>query len=114
MLAWGYRKQNLLKELLAYRADILCLQEVQSLLWVLWVWRCQAPAQACIHDRAPRQSGNEQEQALARLLAGALCSNALLGVLKCRAVCLEVHGVCRLPSVSWWQPRPHSLLCVAP
>ena len=26
MLAWGYRKQNLLKELLAYRADILCLQ----------------------------------------------------------------------------------------
>ncbi|KAK9827722.1 hypothetical protein WJX81_005188 [Elliptochloris bilobata] len=30
MLAWGYRKQNLLKELLAYHADILCLQEVQS------------------------------------------------------------------------------------
>ena len=26
MLAWGYRKQNLLKELLAYKADILCLQ----------------------------------------------------------------------------------------
>ena len=26
MLAWGYRKQNLLKELLAYHADILCLQ----------------------------------------------------------------------------------------
>ncbi|KAK9806248.1 hypothetical protein WJX72_007236 [[Myrmecia] bisecta] len=30
VLAWGYRKQNLLKELLGYRADILCLQEVQS------------------------------------------------------------------------------------
>lgn len=30
MLAWGYRKQNLLKELLSYKADILCLQEVQS------------------------------------------------------------------------------------
>lgn len=30
MLAWGYRKQNLLKELIAYQADILCLQEVQS------------------------------------------------------------------------------------
>ena len=28
MLAWGYRKQNLLKELLGYHADILCLQEV--------------------------------------------------------------------------------------
>ena len=25
-LAWQYRKQNLLKELLAYKADILCLQ----------------------------------------------------------------------------------------
>ena len=30
VLAWGYRKQNLLKELIAYQADILCLQEVQS------------------------------------------------------------------------------------
>ncbi|KAL3151598.1 hypothetical protein ABBQ38_012592 [Trebouxia sp. C0009 RCD-2024] len=29
-LAWQYRKQNLLKELLSYKADILCLQEVQS------------------------------------------------------------------------------------
>ena len=28
MLGWGYRKQNLLKELLGYHADILCLQEV--------------------------------------------------------------------------------------
>lgn len=26
MLAWGYRKQNLLKELLNYNADIMCLQ----------------------------------------------------------------------------------------
>ena len=25
-LAWQYRKQNLLKELLSYKADILCLQ----------------------------------------------------------------------------------------
>lgn len=29
-LHWQYRKRNLLRELLAYRADILCLQEVQS------------------------------------------------------------------------------------
>lgn len=29
-LAWQYRKLNLLKELLAYDADIMCLQEVQS------------------------------------------------------------------------------------
>lgn len=29
-LAWSYRKQNLLRELLSYKADILCLQEVQS------------------------------------------------------------------------------------
>jgi CCR4-NOT transcription complex subunit 6 len=29
-LAWPYRKLNLLKELLAYDADIMCLQEVQS------------------------------------------------------------------------------------
>ncbi|GBG88763.1 hypothetical protein CBR_g48381 [Chara braunii] len=29
-LSWSYRKQNLLRELLGYRADILCLQEVQS------------------------------------------------------------------------------------
>lgn len=26
VLSWQYRKQNLLKELLSYRADILCLQ----------------------------------------------------------------------------------------
>mmetsp|Transcript_13036 Transcript_13036/g.39493 ORF Transcript_13036/g.39493 Transcript_13036/m.39493 type:complete len:591 (+) Transcript_13036:158-1930(+) len=30
VLGWQYRKQNLLKELLQYSADILCLQEVQS------------------------------------------------------------------------------------
>ena len=29
-LAWTYRRVNLLKELLAYDADIMCLQEVQS------------------------------------------------------------------------------------
>ncbi|GJP85480.1 hypothetical protein CLOP_g15576 [Closterium sp. NIES-67] len=29
-LSWAYRKQNLLRELLGYRADIMCLQEVQS------------------------------------------------------------------------------------
>ena len=29
-LAWPYRRLNLLKELLSYQADILCLQEVQS------------------------------------------------------------------------------------
>ncbi|KAG0599889.1 hypothetical protein M758_12G185100 [Ceratodon purpureus] len=29
-LAWTYRRQNLLREIVAYRADILCLQEVQS------------------------------------------------------------------------------------
>lgn len=29
-LHWQYRKRNLLKEILGYRADILCLQEVQS------------------------------------------------------------------------------------
>lgn len=29
-LHWQYRKKNLLRELLAYKADILCLQEVQS------------------------------------------------------------------------------------
>ena len=29
-LAWPYRRLNLLKELLAYGADVLCLQEVQS------------------------------------------------------------------------------------
>lgn len=29
-LSWPYRRQNLLREILGYRADILCLQEVQS------------------------------------------------------------------------------------
>ena len=29
-LAWHYRKMNLLNELVRYRADIMCLQEVQS------------------------------------------------------------------------------------
>ncbi|KAJ6849542.1 carbon catabolite repressor protein 4-like protein 1-like [Iris pallida] len=29
-LAWTYRRQNLLREIVGYRADILCLQEVQS------------------------------------------------------------------------------------
>ena len=28
VLSWQYRKQNLLKELLGYSADIVCLQEV--------------------------------------------------------------------------------------
>lgn len=28
-LAWGYRRQNLLRELLGYGADILCLQEAR-------------------------------------------------------------------------------------
>lgn len=28
VLGWQYRKQNLLKELLGYSADIVCLQEV--------------------------------------------------------------------------------------
>lgn len=29
-LAWSYRRQNLVREILAYNADILCLQEIQS------------------------------------------------------------------------------------
>ncbi|OVA20690.1 Endonuclease/exonuclease/phosphatase [Macleaya cordata] len=29
-LSWPYRRQNLLREIVGYRADILCLQEVQS------------------------------------------------------------------------------------
>ncbi|KAL8459809.1 hypothetical protein ACS0TY_031649 [Phlomoides rotata] len=29
-LSWPYRRQNLLREIAAYRADIVCLQEVQS------------------------------------------------------------------------------------
>lgn len=29
-LAWTYRRQNLLREIIGYHADILCLQEVQS------------------------------------------------------------------------------------
>ncbi|CAB4286922.1 unnamed protein product [Prunus armeniaca] len=29
-LSWPYRKQNLLREIVGYRADIVCLQEVQS------------------------------------------------------------------------------------
>lgn len=29
-LHWHYRKRNLLRELLSHKADILCLQEVQS------------------------------------------------------------------------------------
>ncbi|XP_010243421.1 PREDICTED: carbon catabolite repressor protein 4 homolog 2-like [Nelumbo nucifera] len=29
-LSWQYRRQNLLREIVGYRADILCLQEVQS------------------------------------------------------------------------------------
>ena len=29
-LAWNYRRQNILKEIVQHDADILCLQEVQS------------------------------------------------------------------------------------
>ncbi|KAJ0246688.1 Carbon catabolite repressor protein 4 2 [Hirschfeldia incana] len=29
-LSWPYRRQNLLREIVAYRADVVCLQEVQS------------------------------------------------------------------------------------
>jgi len=29
-LSWSYRRQNLLREMLSYNADILCLQEIQS------------------------------------------------------------------------------------
>lgn len=34
-LAWTYRRQNLLREIVAYRADILCLQEVFSFYFIL-------------------------------------------------------------------------------
>ena len=29
-LSWHYRQQNLLREIIGYNADILCLQKVQS------------------------------------------------------------------------------------
>jgi endonuclease/exonuclease/phosphatase family metal-dependent hydrolase len=29
-LSWSYRRQNLLRELLSYGADILCLQEARA------------------------------------------------------------------------------------
>ena len=38
-LAWPYRRINLLKELLGYDADILCLQEVQSNHFQVRGWR---------------------------------------------------------------------------
>jgi hypothetical protein len=38
-LAWTYRRQNLLREIVAYRADILCLQEVMPIFkWELCFW----------------------------------------------------------------------------
>ena len=74
MLAWGYRKQNLLKELIAYQADILCLQEVlvpawpanrishSSLMQYSWVW-----------ERLADLSGSKQNSwARAHLLLSAL------------------------------------------
>ena len=45
MLSWSYRRQNLLAELVAYNADILCLQvkhcdlAVESRVWEMpWVY----------------------------------------------------------------------------
>jgi CCR4-NOT transcription complex subunit 6 len=29
-LPWNYRRRNILRELLSYRADVMCLQEVQA------------------------------------------------------------------------------------
>ena len=43
MLAWGYRKQNLLKELLNYDADIMCLQVADL---------STPPEQPCMHGSA--------------------------------------------------------------
>lgn len=51
MLAWGYRKQNLVAELVAYNADIMCLQVRHQLLpsskyvlhSVLSPWQCSRP-----------------------------------------------------------------------
>lgn len=34
-LSWPYRRQNLLREIVAYRADVVCLQEVLSRLTIL-------------------------------------------------------------------------------
>ena len=31
-LSWNYRRQNLLRELLSYNADILCLQEARGFM----------------------------------------------------------------------------------
>ena len=36
-LSWAYRRQNLLRELLNYQADIMCLQEVRFRVQELWV-----------------------------------------------------------------------------
>jgi hypothetical protein len=49
-LCWPYRKANLLKELLAYDADILCLQEVQSNHF-------QVRARVCVCARVERACG---------------------------------------------------------
>ena len=62
MLAWGYRKQNLIAELVSYNADIMCLQVCCNHLplhppqdWVYRLahhdcleqqWRCCNPAGA--------------------------------------------------------------------
>ena len=44
MLAWDYRKQNLVKELLNYNADIMCLQ-----VRLMSKWHRPSPARTCMH-----------------------------------------------------------------
>jgi hypothetical protein len=52
-LSWAYRRQNLLREIVNYRADILCLQEVPFYLIVFhqcaWIsWHLSASNVSCM------------------------------------------------------------------
>ncbi len=51
-LAWNYRKRNLLREMLNYRPDILCLQEVQSNHYVdFWAPELQKAGYVAIYKK---------------------------------------------------------------
>lgn len=64
-LHWHYRKRNLLRELLAYKADILCLQEVQSDHYLeFWAPELQKAGYVAIYKKKTTEIYTENKYAI--------------------------------------------------
>ncbi|KAG2423839.1 hypothetical protein HXX76_014999 [Chlamydomonas incerta] len=64
-LHWHYRKRNLLRELLAHKADILCLQEVQSDHYVdFWAPELQRAGYVAIYKKKTTEIYTDNKYAI--------------------------------------------------